>query len=53
MVMMRILSSLIICLLLVTQVYAVDICLFEEQAKQVIVATGSALPAIGVVFSYV
>jgi predicted transcriptional regulator len=35
--MMRILSSLIICLFLATQVYAVDICLPEEQAKQVVV----------------
>jgi predicted RNase H-like nuclease (RuvC/YqgF family) len=35
--MMRILSSLIICLFLITQVYAVDICLPEEQAKQVVV----------------
>jgi len=35
--MMRILSSLVICLFLATQVYAVDICLPEEQAKQVIV----------------
>jgi predicted RNase H-like nuclease (RuvC/YqgF family) len=35
--MMRILSSLIIYLFLVTHVYAVDICLPEEQAKQVIV----------------
>ena len=34
---MRILSSLVICLFLATQVYAVDICLPEEQAKQVIV----------------
>jgi len=35
--MMRILSSLVICLFLATQVYAVDICLPEEQAKQIVV----------------
>jgi hypothetical protein len=34
---MRLLSSWIICLLLASQAYAVDICLPEEQAKQVIV----------------
>jgi predicted ribosome quality control (RQC) complex YloA/Tae2 family protein len=34
---MRLLSSLLICLFLTTQAYAVDICLSEEQAKQVIV----------------
>lgn len=35
--MMRLLSSLLVCLFLASQVYAVDICLPEEQAKQVVV----------------
>jgi predicted ribosome quality control (RQC) complex YloA/Tae2 family protein len=34
---MRLLSSLLICLFLATQAYAVDICLPEEQTRQVIV----------------
>jgi len=35
--MIRILSSLLVCLFLASQAYAVDICIPEEQAKQVIV----------------
>lgn len=35
--MMRLLSSLLVCLFLASQVYAVDICFPEEQAKQVVV----------------
>ena len=35
--MMRLLSSLMICLFLASQVYASDICFSEEQAKQIVV----------------
>jgi predicted transcriptional regulator len=34
---MRLLSSLLICLFLASQAYAVDLCLPEEQAKQIVV----------------
>jgi len=34
---MRLLSSLFICLFLVSQVYAVDICFSEEQARQIVI----------------
>jgi len=36
-IMKRLLSSLLVCLFLASQAYAVDICIPEEQAKQVIV----------------
>jgi len=35
--MKRLLSSLLVCLFLASQAYAVDICIPEEQAKQVVV----------------
>lgn len=35
--MMRLLSSLLVCFFLASQAYAVDVCLPEEQAKQVVV----------------
>lgn len=35
--MMRLLSSLLVCFFLASQVYAVDICFPEEQAKQIVV----------------
>jgi predicted transcriptional regulator len=34
---MRLLNSLLVCLFLASQAYAVDVCLPEEQAKQVVV----------------
>jgi len=34
---MRLLGSLLVCLFLASQAYAVDVCLPEEQAKQVVV----------------
>jgi predicted transcriptional regulator len=34
---MRLLSSLLVCFFLASQAYAVDVCLPEEQAKQVVV----------------
>ena len=35
--MMRLLVSLLVCLFLASQAYAVDVCLPEEQAKQVVI----------------
>ena len=36
-IMMRLLGSLLVCLFLASQAYAVDVCLPEEQAKQVVI----------------